>query len=293
VKELFSPKQVARAISVSESSIKRWCDSGRIPTQYTAGGHRRIPIAGLIAFLKTSKYEIARPEVLGLPATAGQTDWVFERAFKQLTAALLQGDHDLTRRIILDLYLANHTLYRICDEVIAKAFFSIGDRWACGDAEVFEERRACQICTSVLHEVGLTLKAPPEYAPLAIGCTPPGDQYTIATTMAELVLREANWRAVSLGSNLPFDTMQSAIQKHKPQIFWLSVSYLCEPGLFVQAYHELLEFVGQETAIVVGGRALNRKIREQMQFSHFCDNMQHLSNFAQNNMPANPSEPAE
>jgi predicted site-specific integrase-resolvase len=29
---LLTPKQVARAIGVSESSLKRWCDKGVLPT---------------------------------------------------------------------------------------------------------------------------------------------------------------------------------------------------------------------------------------------------------------------
>ncbi|REJ65407.1 MAG: helix-turn-helix domain-containing protein [Planctomycetota bacterium] len=48
--DLLTPKQVARAISISESSIKRWCDRGAIATQYTPGGHRRIPLSGLLEF---------------------------------------------------------------------------------------------------------------------------------------------------------------------------------------------------------------------------------------------------
>ena len=53
MRDLLTPKQVARAIDVSESSIKRWCDKGVIETQYTAGGHRRITMAGLIEFVRS------------------------------------------------------------------------------------------------------------------------------------------------------------------------------------------------------------------------------------------------
>ena len=69
--EFVTPKQVARAIQVSESSVKRWCDKGVIPTQKTAGGHRRIQLAGLVRFLRESGQVLARPEVIGLPATTG------------------------------------------------------------------------------------------------------------------------------------------------------------------------------------------------------------------------------
>ena len=58
MRDLLTPKQVARAIDVSESSIKRWCDKGVIPTQYTAGGHRRITMADTLEFLRTGKYQL-------------------------------------------------------------------------------------------------------------------------------------------------------------------------------------------------------------------------------------------
>ena len=75
-----SPKQLARAIQVSESSIKRWCDQGVISTVRTAGGHRRIDMPDVMRFLRDNRYDLVRPEVLGLPATTGRTAWVLDRA---------------------------------------------------------------------------------------------------------------------------------------------------------------------------------------------------------------------
>jgi excisionase family DNA binding protein len=65
MKELITPKQVARAIGVSESSLKRWCDRGLIPTVRTAGGHRRLPISGVLSYLRETGHEMVRPELLG------------------------------------------------------------------------------------------------------------------------------------------------------------------------------------------------------------------------------------
>ena len=84
MRELLTPKQVARAIQVSESSVKRWCDKGAIPTRYTAGGHRRIPLSGLMQFLRATKHELIAPEVIGLPATSGRTGRVIARAREQM-----------------------------------------------------------------------------------------------------------------------------------------------------------------------------------------------------------------
>jgi methanogenic corrinoid protein MtbC1 len=281
MRDLLTPKQVARAIDVSESSVKRWCDKGVISTQYTAGGHRRIAMSGLIEFLRGRKYQLTHPEALGLPPTSGQTSRVVDRAREQLTAALLAGDEPRCLQIAIDLYLAEHSISVICDEVFAAVFREIGDRWACGEAEVFQERRGCQISLHVLHELRSLLASPPADAPLAIGGAASGDQYSLGTSMAELVLRDVKWNAISLGDNLPFDSICAAIRQYRPKLFWLSCSHIADKSEFLAGYRELYEEFGLDVAFVVGGYALTDKIRQQMKFSAYCDNMQHLEGFAQ------------
>jgi len=281
MKELVTPKQVARAIQVSESSVKRWCDKGVIPTQYTAGGHRRIPMRGLLDFLRSSKQQLVRPEVLGLPATTGQTKRVIDRASGQLTEALIQADEEQTRQIVLDLYLAEHSISAICDKVIAKSFVEIGDRWQCGEAEVYQERVGCQLAMRVLHELRMLVPTPPGDAPIAIGGAIAGDQYDLATAMVELVLRDGKWNATSLGGNLPFSTLGPAIKQHRPRMFWISVSHLADESEFLSNYEKMYDEFGLDVAFVVGGRALTDEIRQQMKYAAFCDNLQHLETFAQ------------
>ena len=75
-----SPKQLARAIGVSESSVKRWCDDGVIHTSYTPGGHRKIEIDQVLQFLRNTKHAIADPEILGLPSMLGKQTWSTQEA---------------------------------------------------------------------------------------------------------------------------------------------------------------------------------------------------------------------
>ena len=281
MREQLTPKQVARALDVSESSVKRWCDKGVIGARYTAGGHRRIPIGLLMEFLRESKYQLVHPEALGLPPTSGQSVRVVHRALEQVTAALLAGDEARCRSAAIDLYLAEHNLSVICDEVFAAAFQQIGDHWAHGRAEVYQERRGSEITLRVLHELRSLLPPPPAEAPIAIGGAATGDHYNMGTTMAELVLRDNKWNASSLGDNLPFATIAAAIKDQRPKLFWLSCSHIADPNEFLAGYHELHEEFGMETAFVVGGYSLTENLRRQMKYSAHCDNMQHLEGFAQ------------
>lgn len=281
MKELVSPKQVARAIGVSESSLKRWCDRGLIRSIRTAGGHRKLPISGVLEFLKSRGHEIIQPELLGLPSTVGHGERTLRGAEDRLKEALIAGDELICRQIMLNLYLANNRISVICDEVIAVAFEEIGDLWDCGDVEVYQERRSCEICSRILQEMWATVPRMEDGSPIAMGGTLEGDHYTLPTAMVELVLRDNGWRATSLGCSLPLFTLKAAIEQNRPKLFWLSVSYVRDEERFLEETSELFQ-AAQESgaALVVGGRALNETIRKQMKYSAFCDTMQHVESFA-------------
>ena len=276
----YTPKQVANAIAVSESSVKRWCDKGLIPTHYTAGGHRRIELSGLVPFLKAKKVTLAKPELLGLPSNTGKGIRNIERALEPYLEALVSGDEEQSRRILLDLYLADHPLSEIFDRVIAPVFEKIGELWACGSAEVYQERRGCEITLRVIGELRTLVPQPAADAPVAIGAAPEGDQYNLATNMVELVLRDAGWNAMSLGDNIPLASMGEAIVAQQPRMFWLSCSHLVDADSFVAQYNELCEAHGNKVAFVVGGRALSEPIRQRMKHAAFCDTLTHLEALA-------------
>ena len=274
--DLLTPKQVARAIGVSESSLKRWCDRGLIPMTCTAGGHRRLALSAVLDFLRTSKHPLLDPDAIGLPAGTGKRKWTPASATEALKSGLVTADEVACRQIVLDLFLAGNRLSRIFDEIIAPAFHQIGQLWECGEVEVYRERRACRICVRLLHELRTLLTTPITTGAVAIGGTPVGDFYDVPTMLVELVLRQNGWQATSLGSSLPFDTLIAAIRENSPNLFWLSVSHIADKEAFVGEYQKLYEAAAGRTKLIVGGRALTEDVRKRIQYAAYCDNLQHL-----------------
>lgn len=287
MKDLLSPRQVALAIGVSEASLKRWCDKGLLPTSRTAGGHRRLPVEGVIHFLRQTGHGIVRPEVLGLPTATGKGLPTVERAAEILGLAMDKGDEEQVDRVVLDLYLAGHSARDIFDKALAPTFHGLGDRWEHGKVEVYEERRACTLALRVLSHMRRLLPPLPENAPLAVGGTLEGDPYTLPTAMVEIALREAGWRAESLGSGHPVDTLCRAIRKERPRLFWVSVSAFPSPETLAADCDTLYETaVSHDSALVLGGRALSEEIRRQIRYSAYCDTLDHLVSFARTLLPA-------
>lgn len=277
MKELISPKQVAMALGVSEASLKRWCDKGLIPAIRTAGGHRRLPINGVIHFIRQTGQQLVRPEVLGLPPITGQTAAAKDSLKALLRDALESGNEDQARRIVMNLFMSGRKAYEICDSIIAPAFHEIGDRWQHGEIEIYQERRGVEIVSRLLHELRLILPPPPEGALTAIGATLESDPYSLATSMVEATLLEAGWAARSYGCGHPAATLAAAIEDMRPSLFWLSASVIRNVSLFVEESRLLYETaLSCGSAFVVGGRALVPEIRCQIGYSAFCDTLGHL-----------------
>ncbi|HMQ14995.1 MAG TPA: helix-turn-helix domain-containing protein [Phycisphaerae bacterium] len=279
--EQLTPKQVARAIGVSEASLKRWCNRGIIASVRTGGGHRRVPLSAVVQFLRESGRQLVRPEILGLPPATGNGRMVCCRALSQLGDALAACDDEQFQRVIFDLYLSRHTIADICDKVIAPAFRSVGEQWQHGALEVYQERRGVEICQRTLHRLYPMLPCVDDDAPRAFGGSLEGDPYVLPTTMAELVLKQAGWRAASYGACLPVTSLCGALRTVRPRLVWLSVSAAFEPEPFLAQYQRLYDVAHElGAALVVGGRWLTASVRSHMQFSSHCDTMNHLVAFA-------------
>ncbi len=278
----LTPRQVALAIGVSEASLKRWCDRGLLPSVRTVGGHRRLPIHGVLQFLRDRGQAVTRPELLGLPPSTGHGPLVYDRARAEMRQALLEGDEEAFRRLGYDLWLGGNRLCEIMEKAIAPAFGDLGAEVLHGRAEIFEERRAIEICTRFLHEMRLLLPPPEPDAPLAIGGTAEGDPYTLATAMVELALRECGWKAESYGTGNPLRTLKAAIETVRPRMFWLSISDVPQRESFVRDFRLLHDAaLARGVALVLGGRGVDHDLRARLTWAFCADSLVSLVAFAE------------
>ena len=277
---------------VSESSVKRWCDRGLIPTIKTAGGHRRITVESLSQFLNRQSRCICVPEALGLdcapedlmrlvdenrdPLEADEK----ERIDAVFTEHLLAGDESSCRRIVADMFRESQSIALIADTLIVGAMQRIGEAWECGSADVYQERFGCEICSRLIGELMQSIPRPSHSAPVAIGCSPEHDQYQLPTKMVESVLRQVGWNAKSMGNNIPWPSMQAAVEKHCPQLMWISVSAIDDQNEFVSAFNQFSDTLRDGVVLIVGGRALDDSLRPMLRYTAYCDNLRQFADLA-------------
>lgn len=244
---------------MSESSVKRWVDDGRIAASRTAGGHRRIELGEALRFVREEEAPVVRPELLGL-ATVAPTSRRQEPAESaaMLEELLAGGRGAEAESAILALFLAGHPVATIVDDAIAPALARIGGPPTHTPESIFVEHRATEICRRALDRLRGLLPLPGSHAAVAVGGTVPGDFHQLASVAAATVLAAAGWNTVNLGFDTPVRSLAVAARRLRPRLVWLSVSWLVgEPAALAAELEALAEtLAGRGCQAIVGGHAL-------------------------------------
>lgn len=247
---LLSTRDLAEALGVSESSLKRWIDAGKIAATRTEGGHRRVEVGEAMRFIRAGRLPVARPELLDLPEVyAGRTGG------RDFATYLLDGDDAAARGWLLARYLEGQSVAQLADGPIRAAMTHLGELWRHDEEGIFVEHRATDICVRAIAQLRALLPVPPEHAPLAVGCAPEDDPYLIPTQLAAMVAVDMGLRAINLGPYTPMAALSKAVAVHRPRLVWLSISTALTPSRGRQVSRWLGELPANIT-VAVGGQQL-------------------------------------
>ncbi|MDQ3335411.1 MAG: excisionase family DNA-binding protein [Myxococcota bacterium] len=245
---LISPRYLSEALGVSESSLKRWVDSGKISAVRTEGGHRRIELAEALRFIRETGTPVVKPELLDMPEIASAREHG-DRLYDHLIA----GDALAVRGWLFARYLEGETVAQIADGPVRSAMHALGDLWRHDAQGVFVEHRATAVVLQAVAQLRSMLSETPASAPLALGCAPAGDPYLLPSQLAGMVVEEAGMRAVNLGPDTPVAALEHAVAQHRPKLVWLSITTTLAPAR-ARAIVRWLGALPASITAVIGGQ---------------------------------------
>jgi methanogenic corrinoid protein MtbC1 len=256
-------------------------DEGVLPAHRTAGGHRKLLRAEVLAL--TRQGDLPRGDLGALSAASPRNQGEdLETVAATLVDALLRGQGAEVSVIVRRAYGSGVAIETLADRVIAPAMEKVGHDWEAARIDVWQEHRGTQLLAAVLYDLKGELEARAERnRPVAVGGAPEGDPYLLATLLAQLVLLDAGWEAVNLGPDTPLPSLTQALRELRPRLLWLSVSYLEDTAGFIGAYRDLYRAAERQgVAVAVGGRALAEAIRSAVPYTTHGDGLSHLAAFA-------------
>lgn len=213
--QLLSPRQLADAIGVSESSLKRWADAGKLAVSRTEGGHRRIAMSEAVRFIRDTGATVVRPDLLGLAATPARK------------RAPNHGELTDVRSALVARFLGGESIAALGDGVIADAITRITELRAHGrDARSELAARAAEDAwTQAIAAVRALCQVAPD-APVAVGgarALPdvPDAGPALRSALVATVLAGEGLRTIDLGAAVSAAVLRAAVAAHTPAITWL------------------------------------------------------------------------
>ncbi|MBM4265538.1 MAG: hypothetical protein FJ144_02805 [Deltaproteobacteria bacterium] len=263
-------------MGVSESSVKRWVDDGRLPAERTAGGHRRIRLAHAVRFVRESGMEVVRPDLLR-PRPEGTRRRGAGPTPSSLTEALRELDGAAARGMLVGSFLQGASVATLCDGPIRTALHELGPLWKESPTGIALEHHAVDACIQALMEIRAMISVA-ERSRSAVGGAVEHDPYILPSLMVAVVLAEAGFRTRNLGPNVPASALRAATEAKAPDLVWRSTSIEMDPTALRADIDEIRK--GRSLEIVVGGRGLGRGASGTTSGVHHCESMAELAGFA-------------
>ncbi len=259
---LVSPRDLAQAIGMSESSLKRWADRGLLSVTRTAGGHRRIRIKDALAFIRNKRLNILAPAAIGLPVRDAQyevDDVSFDKVLQQ---QLVAGNKHAVWQMLIGRFLEGASIAELGDGPIRSALCEIGSRLDHDADAIFLEHRATDLCIQVVQQMRV-LATTENKKFRATGGAIDEDPYLLPSMLVASIIVEHGGDATNLGPNTPIDVLRidSVMRppESRPELVWISVSTISDPvALSSQITSFAKECKEMGILLAVGGRDLGQ-----------------------------------
>ena len=240
VRELLSPKQVAAAAGVSESTVKRLVDDGSLPAERTAGGHRRIRLRDALAWVRSRGCGRLNPAALAaaVPALegAGGVDLCDPAAVRRRYAEALEaGEEAVTTGLAVALFVAGAELAEVLEDPIRGRYAGLRGRCDHPSRECLVLHRALANSVAAAGRLrDFVCESPraepsPGAGPSAGGAAPAVvtadvgyEVDALPVHLAAALAAALGCRATNLGACVPAAVLGGTLERLKPRFLWLS-----------------------------------------------------------------------
>ena len=142
-------------------------------------------------------------------------------------------------------------------ETIVPLLYTVGERWAIGKLQVFEEHLLSEVLTRFLNsEISLLQKT--AMKPRVLLATLPGEKHTLGLLMLAAMLSSRNISVVNLGGEVPLDQIVAAVERFDVDVIGVTFSSSYQYENIRRNLIELRESITEGVDIWMGGEGAKR-----------------------------------
>lgn len=142
-------------------------------------------------------------------------------------------------------------------ETIVPLLYTVGERWAIGKLQVFEEHLLSEVLTRFLNsEISLLQKT--AMKPRVLLATLPGEKHTLGLLMLAAMLSSRNVSVVNLGGEVPLDQIVAAVERFDVDVIGVTFSSSYQYENIRRNLIELRESITEGVDIWMGGEGAKR-----------------------------------
>jgi excisionase family DNA binding protein len=218
IKRTFSTREVAQMWNVSESTIKRWADSGELCCLRTPGGHRRFHLEDISGFQKTRGFEATgflttekweEPEI-----EESLNRKRFDKVHQLIFYLASQNQRRRVKDLLERLYMRGIGIVDLYDDVLAPVIENSEQALRDGELTLAHEK----LVKNNLDEA-MALLFPQLIRRRQSGktglCASPDHFCKIPVNAVSRILETEGWDCLNLGGDVPFEAMAEMVE-HEP-----------------------------------------------------------------------------
>jgi excisionase family DNA binding protein len=218
IQRTFSTREVAQMWNVSESTIKRWADSGELCCLRTPGGHRRFHLEDISGFQKTRGFEATgflttekweEPEI-----EESLNRKKFDKVHQLMLYLASQNQRRRVKDLLERLYMRGIGIVDLYDDVLLPVIESSEQALQKGELTLAHEK----LVKNNLDEA-MALLFPQLIRRRQSGktglCAAADDSSRISVNAISRILETEGWDCLNLGGNVPFGAMAEMVE-HEP-----------------------------------------------------------------------------
>lgn len=286
----LTSKETARLLGVSEASIKRWADSGLLPTAKTVGGHRRFRPEDVAVFkhsglinesTRTAKKELMAETTRTLIESEAPELDDKESLIEETFQSLIDGRAEDLSALLVNLYLHGQTIASIADHFLCTPMSRVGDLWHKGELSVAQEHVATRTVITALHNLHAVIDIPKEKRLSALCCSIEEDFHELPVQLAALIIEAGGVDVFNMGMSTPFSALTEAVARFQPDLVCVASTILFNLDRAAREYTEFHKAARRARAsIVLGGAGFSDPgVRKRLPADLHAESFRQLEEF--------------